>query len=235
MHRPASAFPSAPAIDPADWRLRPDFVALSLVVRGGRNAPSDAGCAAMLQAAGEDGATAAGWAEAHLEAWRAAYRAFCAKPQRTPCSAEALRRRAAALPPVNRLVDAYKALSLRFAVPIGGEDLAAYDGPPRLTVAAGGEPFEILQEGFPEVDAAEPGEVVWRDARGVTCRRWNWRQSPRTRLHPGSQEMWFVLERLDPMPLAALVEAGAALADTVRALAPQAGIEQRLIRPPAGG
>ena len=234
MHRPAPAFPSAPAIDPAVWRLRPDFVALSLVVRGGRNALSDGSSAAMLRAACEDGTTAVRWAEAHLESWRAAYRAFGAKPQRTPCSAEALRRRAAALPTVNRLVDAYNALSLRYAVPIGGEDLAAYDGPPRLTIAAGGEPFETLKDGVPVVEAAEPGEVIWRDARGVTCRRWNWRQSPRTRLHPGSREMWFVLERLDPMPLAALEEAGAALAGAVRALAPQAGIERRLIRTPAG-
>ena len=75
-----------PVIDPAIWRLRPDFVALSLIVRKGRNAPSDNRSAAMLEAASRDAATAAGWTAAHLNSWRAAYRAFGAKPQRTPCS-----------------------------------------------------------------------------------------------------------------------------------------------------
>ena len=218
-----------PAIDPAIWRLRPDFAALSLVVRHARNAPADEVSAAMLATAMDQPAP---WAEAHLESWREAYRSFGAKPQRTPCSAEALRRRAASLPAVNRLVDAYNALSLRYAVPIGGEDLDAYRGSPLLTVAAGGEPFATVRDGAPAIEPVEAGEVVWRDAAGVTCRRWNWRQSPRTRLEPHSTAMWFVLERLDPMPLQALEEAGAALAAAVRELAPEAEVRSRLIAGP---
>jgi DNA/RNA-binding domain of Phe-tRNA-synthetase-like protein len=223
------------SVDPAIWRLRPDFAALSVLVRQGRNTPSDAHSKALLAAAREDTATAAAWAELHLEAWRDAYKAFGAKPQRTPCSAEALRRRSGALPAVNRLVDLYNALSLRFAVPIGGEDLVAYRGAPHLTVAAGGEPFETVKDGLAVVETVDRGEVVWRDDLGVTCRRWNWRQSPRTRLELHSTEMWFVVERLEPMPLTAVEEVGAALADAVRALAPGAEIEQRLIRPSTSG
>ncbi|MFO1046518.1 MAG: phenylalanine--tRNA ligase beta subunit-related protein, partial [Geminicoccaceae bacterium] len=145
-----------PEIDPAVWRLRPDFAALSIVARRARNGPSDAHSAAMLAAAAADMDRAAPWAEAHLDAWRAAYRAFGAKPQRTPCSAEALRKRAATLPAVNRLVDAYNALSIRYAVPIGGEDLDAYAGSPLLTVATGGEPFATMRDGAP---ASEPVEA----------------------------------------------------------------------------
>jgi DNA/RNA-binding domain of Phe-tRNA-synthetase-like protein len=223
------------SVDPAIWRLRPDFAALSVVVRQGRNAPSDAHSKALLAAAREDTATAASWAELHLESWRDAYKAFGAKPQRTPCSAEALRRRNNVLPAVNRLVDLYNALSLRFAVPIGGEDLGSYQGAPHLTVAVGGEPFETVRDGVAVVEPVDRGEVVWRDDRGVTCRRWNWRQSPRTRLEFHSTGMWFVVERLEPMPLTAVEEVGAALADAARALAPGAEIEQRLIRPAAGG
>jgi DNA/RNA-binding domain of Phe-tRNA-synthetase-like protein len=218
-----------PEIDPAIWRLRPDFVALSLVVRNARNAPADAVSAAMLAAAMDQ---AAPWAEAHLESWREAYRAFGAKPQRTPCSAESLRRRASTLPAVNWLVDAYNALSLRYAVPIGGEDLDAYRGNPKLTVAEGGEPFGTVRDGAPAVEPVEAGEVVWRDEEGVTCRRWNWRQSLRTRLEPHSTAMWFVLERLEPMPVAALEEAGAALAAAVRELAPDAEVRSRLLAGP---
>ena len=45
-----------PAIDPAVWRLRPDYVALSLIVRNARNRPSDTRDAAMLEAAAAEGA-----------------------------------------------------------------------------------------------------------------------------------------------------------------------------------
>lgn len=36
-----------------------------------------------------------------------------------------------------------------------------------------------------------------------------------------SRDMWFVLERLDPMPVAALLQAGRMLADGLRRLAPE--------------
>ena len=221
-----------PAVDPAIWGLRPDFVALSLVARGARNGPSDADSAARLAEACRVAADGPDWAPAHLDAWREAYRGFGAKPQRTPCSAEALRKRAlrdGALPPINRLVDLYNALSVRWAVPIGGEDLAAYEGSPRLVRATGDETFETLSNGEPATEHPEPGEVVWRDDRGVTCRRWNWRQGPRTRLDLPTTEMWFVIERLEPMPVAVLQAVGRELADGIRRIAPDARIETTLL------
>ena len=57
----------------------------------------------------------------------------------------------------------------------------------------------------------------------------------RTRLEPHSTAMWFVLERLEPMPLDALEEAGAALIAAVRELAPAAEVSARLLRGPAAG
>ena len=48
-----------------------------------------------------------------MAAWREAYRAFGAKPQRTRNSLEALLRRAGSgLPRVNRLTDLYNAVSV---------------------------------------------------------------------------------------------------------------------------
>ena len=133
------------------------------------------------------------------------------------------------------LVDAYNALSLRYAVPIGGEDLDAYAGSPRLTVAAGRRAVRDRQRGAAIIEPVDPGEVIWRDDAGVTCRRWNWRQSPRTRLEPHSTAMWFVIERLEPMPLDALGAVGDALAAAVRDLAPEAKIATQLLRRPTGG
>ncbi len=221
----------APTIAPEIFALRSDFAALSLRAESVRNGPSDAASVALLrEACGR--LEAAPWAEAHLQAWRDAYRGFGAKPQRTPCSAEALRRRALRdgdLPPVNAVVDLYNAVSLRYAIPVGGEDLAAYDGLPALVRATGGEPFDTVQDGRPRIEPVDAGEVVWRDRRGVTCRRWNWRQGARTRIKLETTAMWFVLERLEPMPLDALAEAGEQLVAGLERLSPGVRVTRRLL------
>lgn len=211
-----------PTIAPEILALRPDFRALSILVKGAANAPSDVRSIDLLAAACRD-MNAAPWAEGHINAWREAYRGFGAKPQRTPCSAEALRKRCerdGALPPANAVVDLYNALSLRYAIPIGGEDTASYQGSPRLVRATGTEGFDTMSEGQPKREIVDAGEVVWRDDESVTCRRWNWRQGTRTRITEASTSLWFVLERLDPMPLEALAEAGDALVEGLRRLNP---------------
>lgn len=219
-----------PSIDPAIWRLRPDYTALSILVRCGRNGPSSE----QQHPAGERALQSSSpqWTNTHLEAWRDTYRAFGAKPQRTPCSAEALLRRVerdGTLPRINAIVDLYNTLSVQYVLPIGGEDLAAYVGRPRLIRATGTEQFDTTRDGQSCVETVDRGEVVWRDDIGVTCRRWNWRQSTRTRLTVDTMEMWFILERLEPMPLPALHEAGEALVHGVRHHAPTAEISVTLI------
>jgi DNA/RNA-binding domain of Phe-tRNA-synthetase-like protein len=217
-----------PEVNAAVWALRPDYVALSIVVRGGRNEASAAHSGTLSATMPRPG-----WAEPHLASWRRAYKAFGAKPQRTPCSAEALWRRLerdGALPSINAIVDLYNAVSVTYGVPVGGEDLSAYVGAPRLVRAAGNEPFETTREGQPAIEMVEPGEVVWRDDQGVTCRRWNWRQTPRTRIGVTTTDLWFVLERLEPMPVDALLQAGESLVEGVRKLAPHAEVTARLIR-----
>jgi DNA/RNA-binding domain of Phe-tRNA-synthetase-like protein len=132
---------------------------------------------------------------------------------------------------VNPVVDLYNAISLRYAIPVGGENLDAYAGAPRLTIADGTEAFDTMKDGSPAVEAPDAGEVVWRDDQGVTCRRWNWRQGVRTRLSADARRMWFILESLAPMPIEALQEASDKLVDGLRTLSPQAQIEARLIKP----
>lgn len=222
-----------PVISPESYALRPDFAALSLVVSGARNALADPYAAEQLRMACADEGPE--WGEAHLEAWRDAYRAFGAKPQRTPCSVEALRKRArrdGGLPPVNAVVDLYNAISLRYGLPIGGEDAQAYDGTPRLVVARGDEGFDTAQNGEATSETVEPGEVIWRDDRGATCRRWNWRQGVRTRITEDSTAMWFMLERLEPMPIPALLQAGEDLIAGLKHLAPSLDVTTLLLRRP---
>ncbi len=221
-----------PIIDPAIATIAPGFQAISLFVDAHGAAPIALDPAVLADACSiiRDGGPV--WAEAHLASWAEVYARFGAKPNRTPCSAHALRKRVlkdGALPAINPVVDLYNAVSLRFAVPVGGENIDAYVGPPRLTVADGTEPFDTIASGEPAIEHPTPGEVVWRDGAGVTCRRWNWRQGTRTRLNTFTGRMWFVLESLDTMPSDALDEAATFLERGLRTLIPGCSITREAV------
>ncbi|MFG2136538.1 B3/4 domain-containing protein [Streptomyces sp. NPDC048650] len=212
--------------------LAPDFRHLAIEAHGLTNGPSDAASSALLdEAARRLAARLDGRApqdDPHIAAWRAAYTAFGTKPSRTRNSAEALAKRALAdggLPRINRLVDLYNAVSVAHLVPVGGEDLDRIQGGMRLVRAAGDEPFVTAAGGVEVIEHPEPGEVVWCDDRGVTCRRWNWRQGVRTRLTEDSVSALFLLERMAPMTLDELTTAGAELAEALQKACPDARIE----------
>jgi len=197
-------FVDSAEVAPAVFALRPDYRALLLAVDGIMPAPSDSESEELLKSA-ENAAARAFAAHRveelpHVASWRAAYRAFGAKPQRTRNSLEALMRRAGAgLPRVNRLTDVYNAVSVLHQVPLGGEDLSRYAGAPRLIRASGAEDFDTVSDGVLDVEHPNPGEVVWCDDAGVTCRRWNWRRAHRTQLMPDTSAALFILDALDPM------------------------------------
>jgi DNA/RNA-binding domain of Phe-tRNA-synthetase-like protein len=223
-----------PSVSSEIFELRPDYRALSTVAEGVNNVGRHPASDEIIETVSASKHWPA-WGDAHLDAWRAAYRGFGAKPQRTPSSAEALARRLHAdgrLPTINAVVDLYNAVSVRFAVPIGGENILAYAGDPLLKRATGRETFDTVKDGSPCLEVVPAGEVVWADERGVTCRRWNWRQGLRTRIDLTTTRMWFVFDRLEPMPISALVEAGDLLAATLRRLSPGAAITSNLIEGP---
>ena len=122
-------------VDSGVFGLRPDYRALLVAVDGLVPGPSDQASEALLQAAEAAAREALRDRPVeqlpHVAAWRDAYRAFGAKPQRTRNSLEALLRRAGTgLPRVNRLTDVYNAISVVHQVPLGGEDLSRYAGAP---------------------------------------------------------------------------------------------------------
>ena len=216
-------------------RLRPDYRALLVVAVGIVPAPADKHSEARLRRA--EAAASEAMADAdlldlpHVAAWREAYRAFGSKPQRTRPSLEALLRRVeGGLPRVNRLTDLYNAVSVQHQIPLGGEDLDRYAGPPRLVRAAGDEHFETLASGEAAVEHPLPGEVVWRDDEGVTCRRWNWRQTRRTALTDDTTAALFILDALEPVSDDALMAAGEDLVTELARLGPDVRSAQRLLR-----
>ena len=175
----------------------PTYRAIVVEASGARNGPSDADSIGLLREA-EDrarGRLGGGPASAlpEVSAWRAAMSAFGCKPSRYPCSAEALLKRVARgdeLPAINRLVDLYNAISVTYALPLGGEDADQVRGEVVLMPAAGDEEFD-------GGDPPSPGEIVWRDDLGVTCRAWNWRQGVRTRITEESTSVYFLLEAIE--------------------------------------
>src|SRR6202035_2771472 len=135
-----------------------------------------------------------------VASWREAYRAFGASPKKSPSSIENLLRRALKgeeVRHVNPLVDIYNAISLCHLLPAGGEDLERVEGDVRLTFAGEGEaPVQLLGEA--EARPPHPGEVVYRDAAGILCRRWNWKEADRTKLTAETRDALLVLEALPP-------------------------------------
>ncbi|GAA3047105.1 B3/B4 domain-containing protein [Streptomyces glomeratus] len=211
--------------------LAPGFTHLAIEADGLVNGPSTEETSALLDDAARrlavrlDGR--APHEDPHMAAWREVYTAFGTKPSRTRNSAEALARRAlsdAGLPRINVLVDVYNAVSVAHLIPVGGEDLDLVQGAMHLVRATGDEDFVTVAGGEETVEHPDPGEVVWRDEAGVTCRRWNWRQGPRTRLTEESASGVFLLESLTPMPVADVERAGAELAELLEKFSPGARI-----------
>lgn len=231
-----AAFLSTASVDAAVHALRPDYVALLVAAEALPGGPTDeqsdawlcdaeAAASARLSGALED--------RPHVALWRDAYRAFGAKPQRTRNSLEALLRRVPdGLPRVNRLTDLYNAVSVLHEVPVGGEDLDRYVGHAWLVRAAGTEPFETTADGQPVVEHPDPGEVVWADATGVTCRRWNWRQCSRTQLTPGTTRALFIIDALGPDAAANAAAAADDLERRLHELGPSVSTARRLFISP---
>ena len=87
----------------------------------------------------------------------------------------------------------YNGISLKYGVPIGGEDIDKFEGDMRLTIAEGGEDFVTYgSEGKSEPPSE--GEVIYRDDFGAVCRCWNWREAERTMLTEDTVNAFMIIE-----------------------------------------
>lgn len=203
------------------WSLFPQARIAAVVIRGLDNRRG--GEAAAVALAAEAERTVARLGDAEIGAlpsilpWRAAYQAFGVKPSKFRSSIESLLRAAKAgrLGSINPLVDLYNAVSLRFELPCGGEDLAALEGDLRLTRAVGDELFVPLGRDEPEPPRA--GAVIYRDDAGVICSCWNWREADRTKLTEATTDAFLCLEALPPSTAGELRQAAEDLAARVTA------------------
>lgn len=133
-----------------------------------------------------------------VKIWREAFSKFKTK-KGARSSIENLLKRSAqgrTFNPINPLVDIYNSVSLEFALPCGGEDLAKVDGDLHLGKSQGGESF--LPLGETEDSPALPEEIIYYDNLGAICRCLNWREAQRTMLTPETKDAILAIETIDP-------------------------------------
>ena len=132
-----------------------------------------------------------------IKVWREAFQKFKTK-KGARSSIEALLKRVHNgnhLGTINPLVDIYNCISLRYALPCGGEDIDTFVGDIRLTQAVGNENFVTLG-----TDKSEPpyeGEIIYKDNEGAICRCFNWRESVRTMLTENTKNAFLCIELVD--------------------------------------
>ncbi len=132
-----------------------------------------------------------------IKTWREAFYKFKTK-KGARCSIEALLKRVSKgndIGTINPLVDIYNGISLKYGVPVGGENIDAFEGNMRLTVAEGGEDFITL--GSDKSEPPYPGEVIYKDDAGAICRCFNWRESVRTMLTEETVNAFMCIETVD--------------------------------------
>ncbi len=90
----------------------------------------------------------------------------------------------------------YNIISLKHALPVGGEDIDAMEGDIHLRITEGGDAFRAL--GDEEDSPTLEGELCYLDDAGAICRCWNWRDGQRTALTDDSEKAFLIIESVDP-------------------------------------
>lgn len=140
--------------------------------------------------------------------WRGAYLKFGVKPSKYLSSIESLLKRVTSgstISYINPLVDLYNAMSFKYVLPFGAEDLDTVKGDIRLSFADGTERGKYI--GYDIFETCQAGEVAYLDELGFICRRWNWREGDRTKITPDTQNFFLVAEALPPVDSQELEEA----------------------------
>ncbi|MFG3284542.1 B3/4 domain-containing protein [Streptomyces sp. NPDC048111] len=160
--------------------------------------------------------------EPAIATWHELLRSFGTNPRRARPSIDALSRRlrkSGRLPRVSPLVDTCNLISLRWMLPIGGFDLAAFTTGIELRHARPDDVYVPLGEPD-EREVPREGEVVYADGTQIMTRHWNHRDSHITKVTAGTRDAVVLLEGIAPVvPQETLVRARQELADL---LAPHA-------------
>ena len=151
-----------------------------------------------------------------IRVWREAYAKFPTK-KGARCSIESLLKRVLHDHPVKTIaptVDITNAISLKYAFPIGAENMDAFVGDIHVGIMKGGEDFWPIGSDNPEPPLA--GEIAYYDEAGVICRCWNWRDGKRTEVTDETTTEFMAMECIEPERYSQLEEAIDELEDLLR-------------------
>ncbi len=199
------------------WRDFPELAAGALHVEGVRSDVSVADAVDRFQAIASTAlATRPEGELVEIQAWRRTFGRMGLKPTQYRCASEALLRRfrkEGDLPSIHPLIDLCNAVSLAFAIPIAVFDLSRVSGDIEVTRARGDELYQTFSG---ETEHPEPGEVIFRDAKGrAHARRWTNRQSGHSAIRPQTTSALVVAEALHETATADIAELMAALEQAI--------------------
>ena len=132
-----------------------------------------------------------------ISIWRDAFKKFKTK-KGARSSIEAMLKRVSKgneIGNINPLVDIYNSISLKYALPCGGEDINTFVGDMKLTKAIGDESF--ITYGSDKSEPPYENEIIYKDDAGAVCRCFNWRESVRTMLVEETENAFLCIENLD--------------------------------------
>lgn len=150
-----------------------------------------------------------------IKSWRWAFKDFGAKDYRS--SHEALIKRilkGGETRQINKLVDLYNSISLKYKTPVGGDDLDKVEGNMYVKIAKGDERFIML--GSDGITNPKEGEVVYADENDVLCRRWNWREGNKAKFTDETKRAILFVDVIPPLTEEIVRVATNELADLVR-------------------
>jgi lysyl-tRNA synthetase class 2 len=151
-----------------------------------------------------------------IKEWQEVYQSFGAKPKKYRCSVENLYKmilEGIDLGHINKVVDIYNYISIKYMIPAGGDDLDKIEGDIMLDLADGTERFSQLNT--TEIQNPHPGEVIYKDDKDVLCRRWNWRESDKSKMNSDTKNICLVLEGLGSFHKQELLEIAGEMADLI--------------------
>ncbi len=141
-------------------------------------------------------------AHPRLVAWKEAYRRFGSNPNKFTPSIVFLAKQVKAQKPIRSIspaVDAFNCISMKYAIPCGGDDMNSVEGDVTLGIAASGETFAPIFKPA-EIEHPDAGEVIYVNRRTgrVLCRRWNWRNADFSKILPETKNLAINVDGMQP-------------------------------------
>jgi DNA/RNA-binding domain of Phe-tRNA-synthetase-like protein len=156
-----------------------------------------------------------------LLVWKEAYRKFGSNPNKFTPSIVFLTKQVKSGKPVRTIspaVDAFNAVSIKYLIPCGGDDMDTVENDVTLGCAASDETFAPIFKPE-EIEHPGAGEIIYvnRKTKRVLCRRWNWRNADFSKITPESKNVAINVDGMMPsISRQEIEEAAGELADLLR-------------------